>query len=365
MRNMTNYLKLYPEVILSVDRPGLEAVKILDRTSALVLVVDEHGRLVGTVADSDIRKALIRQKDLNRPVQEIMNAAPSFVRNDSPRRDLVQLVQRRNHVWVPVLDGQKRVTGLLNSRETYVRPALHSNPVIVLAGGRGERLRPLTLDTPKPMLHVGGQPLLEIILRQLKEGGFLNVHLSVNYLADQIVNHFGDGSDLGMSISYLRENRPLGTAGCLSLLDPAPDEPFIVINGDLLTGLNFDHLLQYHLQERRPVTVCACEHRVAIPYGVFSLRDTVIESIEEKPEKVYHVNAGIYVFSPEVLRHLKRDEPRDMPDLLQDVIREHPDGVSCFPVKEYWLDIGRPQDYQRANHEFPHCQEEARTELPS
>lgn len=365
MRNMTNYLRVYPEVLLPSDRAGLEAVRILDRTNALVLVVDGEGRLLGTVADSDIRKALIRQRDLSLPVREIMNENPGFVRKDSPQRDLVQLVQRRNHVWVPVLDGQRRVVGLLNSRETYLRPALHSNPVIVLAGGRGERLRPLTLDTPKPMLHVGGQPLLEIILRQLKESGFLNVHLSVNYLADQIVNYFGDGSDLGMSLSYLRENRPLGTAGCLSLLDPVPGEPFIVINGDLLTGLNFDHLLQYHLQERRLVTVCACEHRVAIPYGVFRLRDTVIESIEEKPEKVYHVNAGIYVFSPEVLRYLKHDEPRDMPDLLQDVMRDHPDGVSCFPVKEYWLDIGRPQDYQRANHEFTHAQEETRVALPS
>lgn len=352
MKTLKDYLGIYPEVVLSQTRPCLDAVRVLDVTEALVLVTDEDGRFLGTVADSDVRKALIRKIDLGRPVSTIMNGNPSYVHSDDPLGGLLKLQQRHCHAWVPVLNREHRLTALLNSREVFGRPALYPNQVVILAGGKGVRMRPLTLDTPKSMLDIGGQPLLEIIVGQLREYGFRNINLAVNYLAEQIVEHFKDGRDHGVNINYINETTPLGTAGCLSLLTPKPKEPVIVINGDLFTGLNFERLLRYHVNEGHMATACVWEHRMDMLYGVVHLRDTLIENIEEKPEINYFVNAGIYVISPKSFEQLRPNEPYDMPDFLKAISKKYAQGLGCFLVKEFWIDIGRPKDYERAEYEF-------------
>ncbi|WP_285906090.1 nucleotidyltransferase family protein [Pseudodesulfovibrio pelocollis] len=349
--NLRNYLETFPRVVLNARLSCMDAVKMLDASNALVLAVDDEGRLQGVVADSDIRKALLRGVELTLPISEIMTTTPACVTSKDPIQELMDLQQSKHHIWVPVVDSEHRPVALVNTRELFGRSVLHSNNVVILAGGRGMRLRPLTEETPKPMLPVGGRPLLEIIIERLRESGFLNISLSVNYLAERITEHFGDGGKFGVSISYLRENEPLGTAGCLGLLKSKPVEPVIVINGDVLTGLDFERLLEYHHNEGRIITTAVWKHHVTIPYGVVKLEDTIVREIEEKPEFEYYVNAGVYVISPEALDLVPRGCPYDMPELIRAVIERQGMGVGCFPVREYWLDIGCPKDYLQANND--------------
>jgi NDP-sugar pyrophosphorylase family protein len=279
-----------------------------------------------------------------------MNRTPTTAHCSTPREVVLATLQQRSLHHMPLLDDEGRVAELVVLDER-VTPRFHDNIVILMAGGRGSRLQPMTNDCPKPMLRVGGVPLLQTILLKLIEAGFRQFYISVNYRAEMIENHFGNGSLWNVDIKYIRETQPMGTAGSLSLLPKIPDKPFLVMNADLLTTINFDELLDFHVRQCSKATMAVREYNFQVPFGVVKLDDLSIINIEEKPIHHFFVSAGVYVLEPHVLSYIPPDSYFDMP-MLFDAIRERKEQITAFPLREYCLDIGRPEDFARANTEF-------------
>ena len=325
-------------------RDAIAAIAAARKQIALVLDAQDH--LVGVVTDGDVRRGILRGVDLDAPVAEVTNTTPLVANAADDPATVTERMTALDIRRVPVIDDAGVVTGLITA-ERLLRPASTSTPVVLMAGGRGERLYPLTKDVPKPMLPVGGMPLLEIILRNLAAQGFVEVYISVNYLADVIIDHVRDGSELGLNVEYVREDKPLGTAGALAALDGRVAEPFIVMNSDLLTQVNLRQFLSFHLKQGSVATVGVREHVFEIPYGVVSLDGSTVESIVEKPLHRSLVNAGIYALDPVALTHLAPGEQADMPTLLARLMAAEL-GVAAFPIHESWLDVGRPEDLERA-----------------
>ena len=230
-------------------------------------------------------------------------------------------------------------------------PPLRNNPVVFMAGGRGSRLHPLTEVCPKPLLKVGDKPILETILDGFIEQGFRRFYISVNYRADMIIEYFGDGSNWNAEINYLRETIPLGTAGSLGLLTPRPELPILVINGDILTKADYGQLLNFHLKNNMGATVCIKEQFYQIPYGVVTFSNNRLLQLDEKPIQKFFINAGIYILNPEVLNYISQGSCIDITDLIK-ILLESGHQIAVFPIREYWLDIGRINDFERANMEF-------------
>lgn len=338
------------EVVVRASTPLLDAIAVLDATALQILmVVDDEGRLVGTVTDGDVRRGILAQRPLDGPVADVMYAAPTTrpvgVSRDEARRAMRHAKVRQ----LPLLDDDGKPAGLelLDDGVTRERP----NAVVIMAGGLGTRLRPLTEGMPKPLLRVGGRPLLETIIEAFAEHGFHRFHLSVNYRADQVEAHFGDGRRLGVAISYLREDEFLGTAGALSLLPEVPDAAVVVMNGDILTRVDFGQLVEFHERTGADMTMCVREYDVEVPYGVVEVDGERVTSIIEKPTTRYFINAGIYVLAPEVLATIRPGERLDMTDLAAQITRRG-GTISAFPIREYWLDIGHLEDFERAQAEF-------------
>jgi dTDP-glucose pyrophosphorylase len=327
-------------------RAAIEALAELG--GQIVLVLDDADVLRGVVTDGDVRRGLLRGVTLDDPVAEVMNPEPVTAPFDSSDSELRALLQRRGIRQIPLVENG-RVRGVFTV-DDLLRPRTSSSPVVLMAGGRGERLRPLTEHTPKPMLPIAGVPMIEIILRNLADQGFRDVWISVNYLAEQIVDHVGDGSALGLSVRYLREDKPLGTAGALAGLVPSVTEPFIVMNSDLLTQVDFGKLLKFHGKQSSAITVGVREHVTQIPFGVVTLNGAEVESIVEKPAHRVMVSAGIYAIDPAALAHLTANEYADMPGLLQRVM-DSGDKVTAFPIHESWVDVGRPEDLDLVRRE--------------
>ncbi|KAA6183975.1 NTP transferase domain-containing protein [Thiohalocapsa marina] len=328
-----------------------EAIAVIDREAVqIALVTDEQHRLLGTITDGDIRRALLRGEDLDTPVERIMFRNFRSLPATATDMEALTLMRKASLHQIPALDEQGRVTRLFRLDE-LIKPKTLSNPVVIMAGGEGKRLRPLTQDCPKPMLRVGGKPLLEIILEQCIEAGFREFYLAVNYLKEQIQDYFQDGAHWEARIRYLEEDKPLGTAGALSLLPQSPTEPLLVLNGDVLTRVDFKHLLRFHAEHEAAATLCVREHTTQIPYGVVRLDDLRVLTLEEKPVLSHYVNAGIYLLDPELLKLIPNDCFFDMPQLLDQAVRaQH--RVSAFPIHEYWLDVGLPETLERAHGEW-------------
>ena len=280
-------------------------------------------------------------------VDEIMQKSPITVNSGDDRKTVLQLMRQKDILQVPVLDKTQKVVGL-EVMQDIVYGATRENPVLLMAGGFGKRLQPLTKELPKPLLTVGDKPILETIVEQLSEAGFSQFFMAVHYKADLLRAHFGDGSYWGITIRYLEEEEPLGTAGALSLLSAESiQKPVLVMNGDLLTRLDFNQLLNYHDSHDGVATICVREHEIRIPYGVVQAAGIRVEDITEKPVKKLFINAGIYVLDPDIVKGRSRVLAGDMPDLLRETIKtgEH---VNMFPIHEYWLDIGRVEEYRQA-----------------
>jgi dTDP-glucose pyrophosphorylase len=328
------------EAIAAIDAGGMQ----------IVFVVDEAGRLLGTVSDGDVRRAILRGVSLESPATEIMNPQPLVARPDGDRDLLIANMRASQIHRVPVVDAEGRMIGL-EVFDKLLRPALRDNVVVLMAGGRGTRLQPLTNERPKPMLMVGDRPILETILLNFIEHGFHRFYISVNYKADMVKEHFGTGSRWGIDISYLEETSEMGTAGCLTLLPEAPVQPILVMNGDLLTRVNFQVLIDFHQSHGAEATMCVREYDFQVPYGVVKLDRDRFVGIEEKPVSRFFVSAGIYVLEPPALRLIPRNARFDMPDLFNELVNSRRDTV-VFPVREYWLDIGRHADLEKAAADF-------------
>ncbi len=279
-----------------------------------------------------------------------MNQQFRFVRSGTDQAAVLEMMRRDGLSQIPVLDANDQVCQLLLLQE-LLAPAQLPNAVVIMAGGKGKRLRPHTENCPKPMLLVDGKPMLEILLEQCISSGFRQFFLSVNYLKEQIIDYFQNGSKWGIRIDYLVEDKPLGTAGSLQLLPSNLKNPFLVLNGDVLTRLDPIQLLRFHVEHDAVATLGVREHVLTVPFGVIQINGVELAGIEEKPSYTHLVNAGIYVMNPEVVKLLPRGKYTDMPTLLQDT-QAAGFRVAVCPIHEYWIDVGRPETLQQAHQEW-------------
>lgn len=343
-------MKDWKKVLVSENTPIREAIEVIDAGALqIALVVDEGRRLLGTITDGDVRRGILKGIALEEPAARIMNAKPTIAKVEESRDKILQRLRQRSLHQIPVLDQQGRLVGL-EVIEDLLRPKSRENLVVIMAGGLGSRLAPMTNDCPKPMLHVGGRPVLETIIEKFVEFGFQSFCLAVNYKAEMIKDHFGDGAKYGCAIEYLHEDQPLGTAGALSLLPNRPSAPILVINGDVLTKVDYHHLLAFHQEYGAAATMCVREYDIQVPYGVVKVDGYRLVSIEEKPVHKFFINAGVYVLNPEALDLLDAGVHCDMPHLFDRVARQQETAV--FPVREYWLDLGQIEDFNRARGEY-------------
>lgn len=344
-------MKDWKQIVVSPETTLRDAIARIDASGLqLALVLDRDGRLAGVLSDGDIRRAILRGCDLAAPTADVMNCSPTTAPVTSASNELLALMRRKVLHHVPLLNGEMQVVGLATLdglSGVLERP----NWVVLMAGGLGSRLMPLTGNCPKPMLQVGGKPILESILESFSEQGFRKFFLSVNYLAHAVRDHFGDGSQWGVDISYLHEDKRLGTAGALSLLPERPSDPLVVMNGDLLTRVRFDNMLNYHSEHGAVATMAVREYDFQVPYGVVQLNGSNIAAIEEKPVHRFFVNAGIYTLSPEAFEHIPDGTFFDMPTLFDRMLAAGHQ-TSAYPLREYWLDIGRLEEFERAQHEW-------------
>ena len=328
-----------------------EALGIIDSGAMqIALVVDDNDKLLGTLTDGDIRRGILRGLDLDSSIETIVFKEPAIAKISSTKEEILKIALSKKLHQIPIVDDNGIVLDLKEIEE-LVEPKIKTNRVILMVGGLGTRLRPLTQDMPKPMLKVGNKPILQTIVEKFAEYGFVNITMCVNFNASIIRDYFGDGKEFGVNIDYVLEEKRMGTAGALSLLKERPSEPFFVMNGDLLTNVNFEHIFNYHTLHKATATMCVREYDYEVPYGVVKMNDNKITAIAEKPVQKFFVSAGIYMLSPEILDLIPKNEFYDMPALFEKLIKLSKNVIS-FPIREYWLDIGRMEEYQRANEEY-------------
>jgi dTDP-glucose pyrophosphorylase len=315
----------------------------------LAIVVDSSGSLLGTITDGDIRRGIINGISIEDTVESVMNSSPICITTEEDTSRALKLMKEKGLLQIPVIDENRIVVDLVlhNALEGGQR----DNWVVIMAGGLGQRLGDLTKDTPKPLLKVGSKPILENILESFIEHGFKKFYFTVNYKYEQIIEYFEDGARWDVQIEYLKEEKRLGTAGSLSLIKDKMDSPLIVMNGDLLTKVNFTNLLSFHKKTKSTATMCVREFDYQVPFGVVDCDGIQFNKIEEKPVHRYFVNAGVYVLDPSVLPLVPNNEYFDMPSLLSE-IKNRKANCSVFPIHEYWLDIGQVNDYKRANSDI-------------
>lgn len=328
-----------------------EAMQAIDAGACeIALVVDHTGRLLGTVTDGDVRRALLAGATLDGPVEQVMNRRFAAVGEDANRSEVLDLMQARTLAQIPVLDSQGRLVGLHLLREIVGRQE-KPNWVVVMAGGRGERLRPLTDSLPKPMVRVAGRPILERIVLHLVGQGFRRIFLSVSYMSEVIEGHFGDGGSFGCEIQYLREKDPLGTGGALALLPGKPLNPLLVLNGDLLTHFDATGMLAFHAERGYVATVGCYEYAHTVPYGVLDLEEDRVTGLREKPRESWTVNTGIYVLEPALLARVPKGTYFPLPALVEECLdRKEP--VGAYRIAGDWVDVGLHQELRRARGEM-------------
>lgn len=354
--------KSTPELPLLVDathnkllenEPVIRALQIVDQMQAkIALVVDAKGRLVGSIVDGDVRRGLLRGHNLQTPVHELMHRDPFVLPMNSPRQKILEAMHILEIKQIPLVNAEGSVMGIaVHDVLLGLQHSDRPNHVVIMAGGKGKRLMPITQDIPKPMVPVGGKPILEWILLRLTHYGFRHFTFAVNYLGQMIEDYFGDGSAFGCHIQYVREKEFLGTAGALSLVDSAQRHPIMVMNGDILSGIDFRDLVDFHAAGNYTATVCARAHRIEVPYGVIEMQGGCLHAIVEKPVYDSLISAGIYVLNPQVLPRIAPATALDMPDLLLSLVGDsHKIGV--FVLEDEWIDVGRHDDLERAKRNF-------------
>jgi len=332
-----------------------ETIAVIDKsTLQIALVVDADNKLLGTVTDGDIRRGILKGVSLDEPVKRIFYVSPLTASIDDDPETMHRIMKEQLINQLPIVDHDGRVVDLKFLRD-ILKVKKYQNPVILMAGGLGTRLRPLTESCPKPLLKVGGTPLLETILEGFINKGFDTFYISVNYKAEMIEAYFGDGSRWNVHIEYLRETKRLGTAGSIRLLPEKPSLPFIVMNGDLLTKVDFSQLLEFHVNNNRlsnaMATMCVREYNMQIPYGVIKQEGNKLVRLDEKPVQRFFVNGGIYVFQPDMIDLIPADDYFDMTHLF-DKMMEKDYKTVVFQIREYWMDIGHKQDFETADGEY-------------
>lgn len=328
-----------------------KVIEVIDKNSQqIAIVTDNEGKLLGTVTDGDIRRGILKGIPLDSPVSNIMNTHPVTIPKLSDRKSIIDILKANKLHHLPVIDESRHVVGierldgqLLNYRR--------NSWVVIMAGGLGRRLAPLTDSCPKPMLKIGGKPVLQTILEQLVRQGFTRFCISVNYQSEQIKSYFGSGADYGAEIHYLDEKKRMGTAGSLRLFPFKTTEPVLVINGDVLTKLNFEQFIDFHREHQAKATIAVTTYDYQVPYGVVKASRDRLVGFEEKPVYASFINAGIYALSPETLSYVPQNAYFDMTGLLE-ILLNKKDTVCVFPIREYWIDIGGIKSFHKACRDY-------------
>lgn len=327
-----------------------DAMAVLDKHGkGIAFIIDDEDRFVDTVTDGDIRRAILKGIKITHPLRKLIeNKGEHFPLTahiaEDPDTVLAKMKERRV-LQVPVLDDSGRIASMLTLEE--LKETNIDMQAVIMAGGFGTRLHPLTDDTPKPMLKVGDKPLIEHIVGSLRNAGIKNLNITTHFMPEKIIDHFEDGSRFGVSVNYVNETTPLGTAGALSLMEE-PTEPVLVMNGDILTKVDFRALLSFHKEHRADMTICVRQYEFQVPYGVIECEGHQVTQLTEKPSYSFFVNAGIYLLEPKLHSKIPSDTKFDMTQLVDQVIAEG-GTVASFPIIEYWMDIGQHADYRKAN----------------
>lgn len=341
-------MRFWKKIIASPELSILDVMKIINtETSQFAIIADQNNKLLGTITDGDIRRAILNGIDLKESCAKAMNPTPTQCSESLSEEEVFLLLKQKNITHIPIVNKDLIIVDVKSLSELNSFSLKKENPILIMAGGLGSRLGELTANCPKPLLKVGQKPILEIIIENFKAQGFRNFYISVNYKSEMIEEYFRNGEKLGIKIQYLREDKKLGTAGALSLIKEEISHPIIVMNGDLLTTINFNELLGYHGHSENQATMCIRRYEFQVPFGVINTEGDRIIKIDEKPIQQFFVNAGIYVLDPSILKLIPLDIAYDMPSLFNDIINlSHKTGV--FPIHEYWLDIGQKDDLERA-----------------
>jgi dTDP-glucose pyrophosphorylase len=344
----------WPKVILKLNDTIQTAIMVLDEVSAeslrIVVIVDENERLIGTVTDGDIRRGLIKRFSMDTAITKIMSTNPIVAFESDDKQQIFSKMKELDVFSIPIIDSDRKIVGI-ETLTNLLEKNKYDNPVLLMAGGFGERLKPLTEHLPKPLLKLGGKPILEHILEQFIASGFHDFYISIYYKAEIVKKHFGDGGNWNVSIKYIHEEEPLGTAGALGLLPSnLPKLPILVMNGDLLTKIDFNKLLNFHFETGDEATMCVRDYDFQVPYGVIKADGNHIVSIQEKPIQNYFINAGVYVLNQSILDIIDGVNYLDMPQLLEKIIKANGQ-VNMFPVHEYWLDIGQIEQFDKAQQD--------------
>lgn len=336
--------------ILDCNATFEQAIENLDNHAIqIVLIMNDKGQLEGTLSDGDLRRGLLRGLDLQSTIDSVVNRKPLVVPCDLSTDMVKRIMTASNIRQLPIVDEHGIVVGL-HLWDLVSAPIEKPNTFVVMAGGKGTRLRPYTEDCPKPMLHVAGKPMLEHIILKAMDEGFKFFVISVGYLGHMIESYFGDGSKFGVSIEYIEENEPLGTAGALSLLDRSFELPLVVTNGDVITDIQYGKILDFQTQNNASATMAVYSHEWKNPYGVVQLEGIDIIGFEEKPIVCSHINAGVYSLSNNALKHLPKGKYCDMPTLFE-ILKAANKRVVAYPMHENWIDVGRPSDLLKANED--------------
>lgn len=344
-------MRNWKKIVVRPTNSILEVLRIIDEGAIqIALVADTEQRLIGTVTDGDVRRGILKGISLDDEVCKIMNSNPIVANAEEEQESILATMKEKGLHHIPLIDGKRTLVGI-QTLDELIKPQYKDNWVVLMAGGLGSRLRPLTDDCPKPLLKVGDKPILETILQTFINSGFKHFYLSVNYKAKMIEDYFGNGEKWGVEIRYIYEKQRMGTAGSLGLLPEKPTKPFFIMNGDLLTKVNFEQLLNFHLEHKASATMCVRQYEYQVPYGVVEIQNHRLITIKEKPTKSFFVSAGIYVLSPETLELIPENTYFDMPSLFEELVKRNIE-TAVFPIREYWLDIGRLEDFQKANGEY-------------
>ncbi|QDV17396.1 D-glycero-alpha-D-manno-heptose 1-phosphate guanylyltransferase [Gimesia panareensis] len=344
------------DCLISATADITEAIRAIEAgKKGIAVIVDSGQQLQGVITDGDVRRGLLSGLRLQDSATQIMNRRPTKADAGMSQASLVELLESSGLEAMPLVNADNQVVEVVLlsglTRKSDTGHASGFSCALIMAGGEGRRLLPLTENLPKPLVEVGGMPLIERQVRRLATAGVERIYIAVNYLAEMIEAHLGDGSRFGTEIQYLREREKLGTAGALSLIEETPTGPLLLMNGDVFTSINYQSLLDFHQKHAAVLTVAAIDYHVEIPYGVIKTEGPFAVRLEEKPSQQFLCNAGIYALSPEAVSQVPRNQPFNMTDLIESNLTSEP-GVAVFPVHEYWSDIGTPAELDKARTEL-------------
>ncbi|WP_026882562.1 nucleotidyltransferase family protein [Clostridium akagii] len=346
-------VKTLKNLLINYNDSILRAMQLINLNSkGILFVVDDDSKLVGTITDGDIRRAILSGLPLNMDISKIYNGNCIYCNKDISANEVKKHFIEKKIKLLPVVDANKTIVNYFEIDDLIDYNKLEKeNTVFIMAGGLGTRLSPLTDDLPKPMLKVGNKPILQTIIEQFRNYGFKNILISINYKADVIENYFRDGKDFDVSIKYIKETKRLGTAGSIKLAKQYLNKPFFVINGDILTNVNYYNLLHYHNENNYEMTIGSRIYETQIPYGVLNIDESCVTSLVEKPTINHLVSGGLYVLNPDIIDNIPDNEYFDITQLIDKLIHKK-ERVGSFPITDYWMDIGKVEDFYKANKDI-------------